>query len=270
MRQKFFSVLVISMLMILLGNQVFPKSKDTSLKDKQEAAIMYQEAQTLYNKLDSKSLKLANIKLENALELDPKNVKVLARLSILYSHFTYRDWHFGVRHSDYITKATELAYRALKIDNKNPLAIKAVGASLLVVWKRKEAIKELKKLTVKKAFSDPEVFYLLACASNGSMLNRSTEAGKYAKKALELDPKFLWLIEDMLMLSIYKKDLTTAARYFKTLEENYPTIPNIYFYRAMILLHKGGLLPEVKKNLKRFTKEDPNSNLSGYIQQFIK
>ncbi|RME91037.1 MAG: hypothetical protein D6767_05850, partial [Candidatus Hydrogenedentota bacterium] len=222
------------------------------------------------NKRTEESLKKAAIVLENILVSERQYAKndpyVLSLLSVIYAHFSYRSWHFGVKDSSSIKRAKELAQKAYSA-KKMASSARALGNVYLILGDKAKALKYLKEANKGKKKS-AETLYYIACASSGSFTDANSAAGKKIREALKVDPKFLWALEDMVMDYLYKGNVTQAEEYLKKLESAHSSHPDLPFYRGLVALHKGDK-DSAKQEFRRYAQMNPDSDLTGRLQPFL-
>lgn len=250
--------------------QIQKELAEKEQKSKAKIKAAYKKAAKEYTKRTEASLKKAAIILEEILvsekQYAEKDPYVLSLLSLIYAHFSYRSWHFGVKDATSIKKAKDLAEKAYSI-RKNTTTQRAMGNVYLILGDRRKA-KQFLQESMKGKKKSAETLYYLASASNGSFTDPGSEAGKTIREALKVDPKFLWALEDMVMDYLYKKNPEKAAEYLQKLEAAHGSHPDLPFYKGLVALHSGDK-EKAKKEFKEYTKLNPDSDLSGRLLPFI-
>lgn len=211
-----------------------------------------QVAREQYRKYDTISLRTAAILYEQILAKEPQNIEAMAMLSLLYAHFSYREAVQGLK-NPYFNRSQELLNLAKQNAPDNNIVLRAQAHLLLVQNKKKEAQEIISRL-LSQEIGDPELHYLSACISPGSLVDENTPAGSAIKKALELNPKFLWALEDKFLAHLQRKDYNMASNILRHIEESYPQYPEIKLYRFLYLLHTNN--PQgLEENLQSYLND---------------
>ena len=253
-------------ILLLVSSQLIAKSSEEA----------FTEAIDLYRTGDIQNMKKALIVVEEALQNDPNNAKLMSQLSLVYAHMSYRDLHFGTKETDYLKLARVLANNAIKQtkgkktnDKIDPAyeAKKALANVLLIEGNRGEAKKLIEEL-IKQNPKDGVAFYMYACVSEGSIIDESSNAGQRMKKALELFPTYVFSLGDMTLAYLKAGQIDKAAEMLTKLEKDHSSNSELAYYQGMVALHQGKL-DEARKRFQTYIDKNPTSNLSQYLKFYM-
>ena len=254
-----------------VGSQTKRKKKKTKKRRKSWPRLEKNKITEYYNLyLDSTEdgVKKATIALEKDFKKYKRDPRVLALLSQLYTHTSYKEWHAGNELPDFIKTAKALAQRAIKYDNQLEDGYRALGGVYLVLDKRGLALRNLKKAVKISKNKDAEALYLYACASPGSIVDETTPAGRRMKKALEVNPKLIWALQDIMMFYLKAGDLGNAEKVFEKFAKDYSDHPDYFYYEGTLKLHQDKK-EEARASYEKFMKKNPRSYLTNYIKLYL-
>ncbi|MDH5718553.1 MAG: hypothetical protein OEZ22_13080 [Spirochaetia bacterium] len=240
---------------------VYPQESGKSLS----SVDLYEKINSLYQKRDFESILKAKRIIEEKKDEWIKNSQHYALLSNIYSHILYRNWHEGQDKQDYLKSAEEYAGKAIKLGKDEYHGYKAMGNIFLIKGKISESLEMFQKATDLNQ-EDAELWYFYACASNGKLTDRYSLAGQRIIRTLEIEPAFLWAIEDLVMAFIIENKLNKAENIIKILIKNNPNYPHIPYYEGVLHLRKGQK-KLAKEKFDEFIKLNPNVNISKILKK---
>lgn len=224
-------------------------------------------AREQYSKYDTISLRTAAILYEQVLAKEPQNIEAMAHLAIIYAHFSFREGTAEGLKNPYISKAQSFIQSAKNLAPENKDVGRAESHILLVLGKKREAREIITKLLATEP-NNPELNYLLACVSSGFYTDESSEAGAAIKKALELNPKFLWALEDKFLAHLQQGQYSKAQEILKQLEKDYPQYPETKLYRVLFKIHNNDL-DNIAQEVQSYLS-DRNSLATERVKSLLK
>ena len=205
----------------------------------QLSAESFAKANSLFNQGTPRSIKESLIILENLIADKKADGKVYALASLVYANYGFDDYkHIGPEAIDLLQVSKIYLQNAQKLGEKGSNVAKA-EALLYMISGNFQRSEQLLKAAIKVNATDSELYYYLACSSEGKLHLPDTPAGGYAEKAIELNPANLMALEDMFLSAIQNDDLVRAEFFQKKLIETPGAKDRLSFYAGLMSLGKG-------------------------------
>lgn len=220
------------------------------------AATSYAKALALFNESSKRSTKESLIILENLIADKKADGKVYALASLIYANYGYSDYkHVSTESIDLLKVSKIYLIEAKNLGEKSAISARAEAFLYMISGKFTESERVLKE-AIKTNAIDPGLWYLLACSSEGKLHLPETVAGGYAEKALELNPSYMDLLEDIYVSAIQGEDLVRAEFYYKKLQALPAAKSQLSFYSGMMSLAKGKR-EEAVNSFEKYLEDNP-------------
>jgi hypothetical protein len=216
----------------------------------------FAKADALFKQGTPRSIKESLIILENIISDKKGDGKVFALASLVYANYGFDDYkHIGPESIDLLRVSKYYLKLAKESGEKGTDVLKA-EALLYMIAGNFQRSEQILKGAIKVNATDSDLYYLLACSSEGKLHLPDTSAGGYAEKAVELNPANLMALEDMFLSAIQNEDLVRAEFFQKKLIETPGAKDRLTFYEGMMGLAKGQRTGAIS-NFETFLRENP-------------
>lgn len=210
--------------LVLAANALFAQAQPA-------VEAQYQDALTLFEKRDLKSIQGAINLLEKNIDLNAEHLETQALIGFVYAHEANILSQLGQSSTEYLNSANAFAQNVLLRDPKNKFAIKTTIYLLMIGGKNSDAAKLLSSEMNEKE-TDADLWYFQAALTDGDKSLQSLA------RALELKPDHVWIYSDMAFRALRLNNLSVAEKWISALETRSPNTADALMLRAIFSAQK--------------------------------
>ncbi|MCB1201470.1 MAG: hypothetical protein KDK41_12555 [Leptospiraceae bacterium] len=258
---KIYAGIILTLLSLQIGtNPLFSQGKNDEL---------FKKAAELYMSRDIPSMKRALVLIEpetNILFNKNADSRLIAIQSLIYIHLNQLETMLSPDQAEYFNVSLQLSERAVSIE-RNAITLMALAKSYLVLGKFDEALKTAEE-AIQSAPKEAELWYIAASASPGSISDSGSPAGEKMVKAINLNPKFIWPLEDIIQDAIKNRRKEVAMVYLAKLEQAVPDFKRLAFHKGLFQYNFGSRKAGIEL-LQEYMKSDPESIQAEKISMLL-
>jgi len=228
-----------------------------------EAYQLYLQGRYFWNKRSSDNLKKATELLREATEKDPKFALAYAGLADCYAVSYY---YVGVRPRELMPFAKTYAAKAIALDSTLAEPHATLGfVTWLLDWDKAEAEKEfLRAIELNPRYPTAHHWYSRYLRGVG----RVDDAAREIKRAEELDPLSLVIINNVAEIYIDKNDLDSAVRECRRMIDLDPNFWAAHQTLSIVFVRQGKFLEalaEAQKSVQLSNRSNASLALLGHV-----